>query len=355
MRWRWEALPVWLIRLLKFEFWPYIPVYVPAMIYVGYWTLRLGNKFYLFSLNPAIGKDGGFSEPVKSEINALFPEEYLPKEIQYKPGQNIEEIISIVSQKIGFPCFAKPENLVKGIGVLKIETSLELKKYLHAIQTPLIVQEYLSAENEYAVFIAKIPGQPAQIIGLTQKHLLYVTGDGNKTARELLQHSLDYKMASRHLEKFRKHILDSVPSKNEKLLIQPVGNHNKGTRFEDISSKINESMNETINRILPQKGVYYGRFDIKAPDLMALETGNGLKIIEFNGSIAEPVNYLDRSYGFFRAQKVILHHYKHQKNIGRYRIQQNIECPGIIAGIDLALKAKRKYTKASFTLSDEIV
>jgi hypothetical protein len=144
--------------------------------------------------------------------------------------------------------------------------------------------------------------------------------------------------------------MQEVPKKEEILLIQPVGNHNRGTIFKDMSRYITAAMESFFEEIVPE-GVHYGRFDVKARNLESLETGQELYIIEFNGSIAEPVTYLDPNYSFFKGQRIIRKHFKIQRNIGEAMLKAGAVAPGLLAGIGIILKANTFEKEKSFTFT----
>ena len=59
--------------------------------------------------------------------------------------------------------------------------------------------------------------------------------------------------------------INRIPINIEKVLLEPIGNHCRGTRFINFNHVINEDLNTAFDKIsLPIKGFYYGRFDLKA-------------------------------------------------------------------------------------------
>ena len=69
--------------------------------------------------------------------------------------------------------------------------------------------------------------------------------------------------------------LDSkILSKGEELLLEPIGNHNRGTEFLDGSDKINEQLVKVFDEVAStMDGFYYGRFDVKVKDWESLYQG----------------------------------------------------------------------------------
>ncbi|MCC7298020.1 MAG: hypothetical protein IT244_06765 [Bacteroidia bacterium] len=276
---KFDTLPVWLAKIILPEFWSSYIIYAQAFLFVSWHTLKNGNRFYPVLLNPAIDETGGFANPSKSKINSLFPAKYLPKSLEWNLNENANTFISECSEKIGFPCFIKPDNLYQGIGVQKVYSKEEMVQYLNQYTANCTVQEFVDLQEEFAVFITKFPGETLKIQSLVQKEFLTITGNGTENIQQLLNKKLRYRMARKKIDPFWVHRFGEIPGVGENLLIQPVGNHNRGTCFYNITHQITPKMEHIFHQIVPQHGIYYGRFDVKAKDLQSLETGDHLFII----------------------------------------------------------------------------
>ena len=67
----------------------------------------------------------------------------------------------------------------------------------------------------------------------------------------------------------------TILSKDKRLLIEPIGNHNKGTMFLDMRYKISEDMLKWIENCAKKiPGFDYGRFDIKIKNWDAFSSSN---------------------------------------------------------------------------------
>lgn len=346
-----SKLPVWLLRITRAEFLPLTIVYAIPFLYTLFQSLRLGRSFYPAALNPAIGESGGFDQLNKSSIMALFPSQYQPPSLSFS-GLEQDSFLQEVNRIIGYPCFAKPEDQIQGIGVVKVESEAALRQYLASQQGPLLVQKALPTEPEYAVFICRLPGQLLHVTGITAKEFLAVTGDGLHSVREMLLGNIRYRMAKDKLEKAYPELLGSISAKGERVLVQPVGNHNLGTRFVDVTHLATPAMDAFFDTIVPE-GICYGRFDMKAVSIDSLETGEGLWIIEFNGSIAEPVQYLDSKYNWWQAQRILLHHFRWQKDIGAAQYKRGLKGPGILEGIKRLRGAAVKAIEGRKSIMDK--
>jgi hypothetical protein len=345
--------PTWLIKLFLPEYWGSTVIYAVPFLYVIWNSLRLKNKFYPVLLNPAIDDQGGFIGTSKTHINSLFPQNYFPKSMEFEGAGEQQQFIEIVATEIGFPCFVKPDDLYRGIGVEKIENAAELDDYLQRYPVKCYVQGLLSQPMEYGVFISRLPGEKVKILSLTSKIFLTVTGDGKSNIGELLSQNIRYKMAKSTIDAKWQRRFEEIPESGKTILIQPVGNHNKGTYFGDASDAICPEMEILFDTIVPKDGIYYGRFDVKAENLDSLKTGNGLGIIEFNGTIAEPVSYCDPQYSFLEGQKIIMRHYREQLKIARVLLHQGAVAPGLLEGIRIVRKARRFKAAKVFTFNGQ--
>lgn len=347
-----SSWPDWLIKTRMPEFWKAWIIYLYPFLFVAWHTLRLKNKFWPVLLNPAIDKYGGFVGASKTHINKLFPSQYLPESLEYESKENEIKIIDEITQKIGFPCFIKPDNLMRGMGVQKLENPQQLENYLKTIEGKFFVQKELSQKEEYGVFISRMPGEKIKILSLTGKVFLTVTGDGIRNIQALLAPNFRYKLAKKFIDPVWESRFHEIPKKGDCILIQPVGNHNKGTYFVDLTDKITPEMVNLFDKIVPKEGVYYGRFDVKADDLKSLEKGENIGIIEFNGTVAEPVSYCDSKYNFFQGQRIIMQHFREQLRIATVLIKQGALAPTLQEGLKIVKQAKQFETEQVIAYND---
>jgi hypothetical protein len=97
-----------------------------------------------------------------------------------------------------------------------------------------------------------------------------------------------------------------VPS-GEKVILDKIGNHCRGTTFLSGNSLINNDLITVFDRITaPMDGVYFGRFDLKVKSLNDLYTGENIRIMEVNGTTSEPAHIYDPEISFIQAQRSIL-------------------------------------------------
>ena len=146
------------------------------------------------------------------------------------------------------------------------------------------------------------------------------TGDGKSTLRELIEQNLRAFYRKDYLFQRFKNELNLVLQKDEKLLVEPIGNHSRGTTFLDGSSLKTSKLEKTIDQIAKKiDGFYYGRIDLKAKSLEDFQNGNFV-ILEINGANSEATHIYDPSYNLLKAYKEVLKHLNYQYKIA---IQNN--------------------------------
>jgi hypothetical protein len=167
-------------------------------------------------------------------------------------------------------------------------------------------------EKEIGVFYVKYPQQPqGRITGIVEKEFLTVVGDGRSTIAQLLRLDKRYELQLPVLRTDPAINLKQILPKQERRILVPFGNHNRGTLFLDAGDKITPLLTETIDGVCQQiKGFHYGRIDLKFSSWAELEKGSHFSIIEINGALSEPAHIYDPNYGFFRGLREIIRHYK---------------------------------------------
>jgi hypothetical protein len=102
------------------------------------------------------------------------------------------------------------------------------------------------------------------------------------------------------LEKEKPELLKYVPQFRQKLLVEPIGNHCRGTKFLNYNHLITPRMVAAYDKIqadLP--GCYVFRLDVKAPSVLDLQAGKNIKILEINGVGSDPAHIYDPNIPFF--------------------------------------------------------
>lgn len=292
----------------RYEFWPFWLFYGPLTPWYIYKIFQAGAPAYFCSANPTM-KWGGFIDYSKIDLLNQIDENYKPKTVFFK---------EFTSQKLPFefPFIAKPNLGERGIGVELIRNNIDWNHYLKQNNRDLILQEYIQSNFEFGVFYVRLPNEEkGKIISITAKDFLTFTGDGKSTLKELIDQNLRAFYRKEYLVKRFKNDLNSVLQKDEKLLVEPIGNHSRGTTFLDGSSFKTSKLEETIDQIAQKiDGFYYGRIDLKAKSLEDFQNGNFV-ILEINGANSEATHIYDPSFNLVKAYKEVIKHLNYQHKI----------------------------------------
>jgi len=294
----------WYIKLSNWEYWPMWIYYIPVWIQHFWLSLKVGNLFFFLRTNPAI--DGFILSDSKYRTLQLVPNECKPKTIYVRKGSRPGEIMDeIANYGVQFPIILKPDIGFRGISVKKIDNEQELAESLQNIKVNHIIQEFVDDELEIGLFYYRLPDSNKGVIpSLTIKKFLSVAGDGSSTLGQLIEGN---PRAVLHQEKLRKrfnarwnHILPA----NKIMILDRIGNHNKGTEFRNGNHLIDEELISIFDDLSHKmEGFYFGRFDIKTPSLEALKRDHNYKILEVNGVGGEPTHIYYPDTPFFSVWK----------------------------------------------------
>ncbi|MEQ9006519.1 MAG: hypothetical protein RLP12_01450, partial [Ekhidna sp.] len=68
-------------------------------------------------------------------------------------------------------------------------------------------------------------------------------------------------------------------------MIEPIGNHCRGTKFLNDNHEINTELNQAFNQLAGQiPDLHFGRFDLKCKSYDDLKELKNFKILELNGA-----------------------------------------------------------------------
>jgi hypothetical protein len=99
-----------------------------------------------------------------------------------------------------------------------------------------------------------------------------------------------------------------VPVKGERVIAEPIGNHCRGTIFQDASHLATPELNAALDALLTDaRGIFYGRVDVRAEDENALSAGR-FTVVELNGVSSEPGSVYDPSWSIWRCWRELLRH-----------------------------------------------
>lgn len=253
----------------------------------------------------------------KSEIFKSIPEEYYPKTILIK-DQTLENILA-QAKKIGYPLIAKPNIGERGRGVEFIRDANQLNEYASKIKVDFLLQEYVDHSIELGVFYIRRPNESiGSITSIVVKEFLSIRGDGVSTLRMLIQNttrgSLQVEMDHKRLQP----VIDTIPKEGETIVVEPIGNHCRGTKFLNGNDQIDDELNLAFDKLAKKiPNFYYGRFDLKCKSFDDLKKLENFKIVELNGVGAEPAHIYQPGFSLRKAYQTVFWHFSEMAKIGR--------------------------------------
>lgn len=319
-------LPLWLIKLTHFEYWTWWMFYIPLLPYWLYQAARTRSLTFFTNADPCIDYGGFFGES-KIEILKQIPSDFLPTYFFVKKETSLAIILEKLAEKqLEFPIICKPNVGERGSQVEKIIDKLALEKYLKNLQEDFIIQEFITFGIELGVLYYRYPNQQkGQVSSITRKEFLSVTGDGKSSIEALMQANT---RARFQLETIRLRLGESIHEvipAGEKRLLEPIGNHCRGTKFLDNNFLINEKLNQVFDKIaLPIEGFHYGRFDMKVKSIEDLYEGKNIRIMELNGVSSEPGHIYDPKNTVWNAYRDLARHWKIIADISIQQQQKGI-------------------------------
>ena len=316
--------PRWLVQLLNYEYWPFYVFFAPMVGYFAYLALRSRSLTFFTVVNPAIPLGGLFGES-KAAILDSVPAAFRPQTLLFDTKTSVERVLEqMVQGGLSFPVVCKPNVGERGKGVAVVASKSELNQWLSVNgNEPFLVQEWVAGPLEFGVFYYKLPdGTASGVTSVVQKEFLTVRGDGLTSVRELLRQNERARMTWNELLPALDALGDRVPANGERVLVQPIGNHCRGTKFLNANHLHSDDLDRIFDQIGgPMTGFDYGRFDIRVPSVADLLAGRNIRVLEVNGVSSEPGHVYDPAYTLFRAYADIAYHLRLLHTISRQRRQ----------------------------------
>lgn len=318
--------PVLVVRIFRFEFWPTYVMYFPVFFYWAYLALRSRSLTFFTAVNPGFKKVGFLRE---SKIDTLkdIDSKYLPKTAFVSELDGLQDVRKYLKQKkIFFPFICKPNVGERGLNVEIIRNYDALNNYLLSHEEDFIIQEYIPYEIELGIFFYTFPDESGSgISSIVQKEFLHIVGDGLLSIQELIGQTTRAKMQEKRLTTYYKKDLNRIPKAGEKVILEPIGNHCRGTTFLNAEHLNDPRLLHVISKIANKiEGFYFGRFDIRAKSIEDLYNGTDFKILEVNGIWSEPAHIYDPNYNLWNAYKEIYRHHKIMFNISKINHRNNV-------------------------------
>ena len=306
-------LPLWLIKLTHFEYWTWWMFYVPLLPYWLFQAIRTRSLTFFTNADPCL-EYGGFFGESKMEILRQIPKKYLPKTIFIEQQTDLKTIVDkLIQEDLVYPIICKPDVGERGTQVEKLYSNYDLVKYLSEVQEDFIIQEFITYDIELGVLYYRYPESlTGKVSSVTRKEFLSVLGDGKYSVEQLMQQNT---RARFQIDSMRKRLgdmgMDEVIKAGEKRILEPIGNHCRGTKFLDNNFLLNSSLDEVFDKIaLTIDGFHYGRFDIKVKSIEDLFEGKNIRIMELNGVSSEPGHIYDPKNTLWAAYQDLARHWK---------------------------------------------
>lgn len=304
------------LRYTRYEYWHWSILYVLLLPYLLYLAIVARSYCYFLLVNPSF-EHGGFWKYSKKAVLDLIPNAYKPS--TYSVFSKEDFLLLIEKKILQLPLIAKPNHGERGTGVVKITVESGIVDFINSIDNEYIIQECVDYTIELGVFYSRLPSEKqGKISSVTSKDFLNVTGDGFKTLQQLIEQHDRALFQYEKLEVTFAKEWDKILPKGENKILEPIGNHCKGTRFINANYLITKELESIFENISRQiDGFQYGRFDLRVPSLADLYAGKNIKILELNGTNSEPTHIYDSSVGLWRALRNLAWHWHRMATICR--------------------------------------
>ena len=322
-----------------FEFWPGWLFYTPVVIH---WLL-LGVRYGDFSLptaaNPRITTGGLCGESKLQILSGVGPEArdlMAPAcGVLARPNAAKAAEAAMDSGGLRYPVVVKPDIGCNGTGVRPVRDRVAMARYLDAYPAgeTVVLQEYVEDPHEAGIFYIRHPHEPAgRITSMTIKRPPVVVGDGRSTLRaliladeraSLIPHLYLTRLADR---------LECVPGRGEAVQLVFVGNHCKGSIFEDGAALVTPALTAAIDRLAKSMSdFFFGRIDVRFASTAQLRRGLGFRVIEINGAGSEATHIWDPRTKLLDAWRAQFFHYGAAFRIGAANRKRGFSSSGVRA------------------------
>lgn len=312
MTWSRRLRDQW-VKWTHWEFWPSWLFNIPVVLIWLFYGIRSRNLFFFTRANPVI-ETGGLLGESKINIYQHLPSGVYPLTV-FIPGKQREPLTildEVSASGIHWPAIVKPNMGERGFLVRKCaDPEVMLSHILAHPGVDFLVQDFVAWEEEYSVMYHRFPDAEAgAITSLCQKGFLHASGDGTSTMEALIMKD---PRASFQLERLRVEqpdLLSQIPDAGQKVLIEPIGNHCKGTTFLNANEHITPRLTAVFDQISRDStGLFYGRFDLRCRSLSDLENGEHYSILEYNGVASEPAHIYHPGRPLWKAYRDIARHW----------------------------------------------
>jgi hypothetical protein len=239
---------------------------------------------------------------------------------------------------LAFPVVLKPDVGERGQDVCIAHDGATVSAYLQRHAGATLVQAFAPGA-EFGVFYVRDPDAArGRLFAITDKRPPRVTGDGKHTLERLiLGHDRAVSLAPLFLDRHAQRLFD-VPAAGEQIELVEVGTHCLGCKFVDGDWVRTPALEAAIDRISQAyPGFYFGRYDLRTPDIEALRRGEGFTIVELNGVTSEATNIYDPANSLWYAYRVLAEQWRIAFAIGAANRRRGTPVPASLALLRRAL------------------
>jgi hypothetical protein len=322
----------------------------PWMVQFAPVIVKFFPKFkYAEAVNPGLEGFSGFMGVSKQGIVERLNSQYRPNHVFFKDVPTLENLEQRFEEENGealtFPIICKPDIGERASGIKYMYSSEQLEEYLQPIDESLSDEaqkklkdqraqpnfhlEKFHDDREFALSFTKDPDTGEyQTWSLVEKQIPFVVGDGNTTLRELIVNKVEeMNLASDRKDKifncFSQEDLETKLPDGEHKTIVKMASISYGTTFKKIDLK--ETQMQQLRTLLPlliedSKGIYQGRFDLRAKSLEDLLEGL-LKIIEKNGLGGMPMEIYESHLSISEKYKILFTYFEYLLQIAERNVE----------------------------------
>ena len=232
-----------------------------------------------------------------------------------------------------YPVVAKPDIGCNGTGVRLLRDRDALDRYMRVFPAgeTIVLQDYVPDPNEAGIFYVRHPDErQGRITSMTIKRPPVVVGDGRSTLRALVMADERARLVPHLYMRRLADRLDSVPLQGEAVPLVFVGNHCKGSIFEDGRDLVTPALTAAIERLArSMPDFFFGRIDVRFESVPSLRRGEGFKVIEINGVGSEATHIWDPRTKLLDAWRTQFFHYGATFRIGAANRRRGFSSSGV--------------------------
>lgn len=324
----------------------------------GYWTsqhfywqsmyhyLMNGARFrsmtFFSACNPAIDL-GGMLHDRKTDIYSLLPEHIVPATTIITSRSAAEAFIE--KNNLSFPLIVKPNVGLKGFKVYKIADENELNSFFQendVNEREWLLQEYLDYAKEFSVLFYRYPKLKKNgVSSFIEKTYPTVIGDGKKSLKTLIDEYNNPFLIKKDVYKRFSEVLDSIPEKGTKIILDFIGNYSRGAKFHSKMEYVSEEMCFMLSSLFQKAdGLNFFRVDLKSNTVDDFLKGD-FKVLEINGMKSEPLHIYDAGSSFFHNSRIIKEHWSIIEKITLEQRELLKEVPSFRQGLKSLISIKK--------------